>query len=282
MKINPGPMEEDLSWSPSAKENLSLAFLDDPRVLVHIFYPRRDIGSNLEASNRSVVSFHMEDGTRVDGVMHMADKSSPNILFFHGNGETAYDYDDIGPVYGEMNINFCIVDFRGYGTSEGTPKYISMLKDAESIFRQYLALIKEKGFTGKVFVMGRSLGSASALKIASSHPEEVSGLILESGFAHTFNLLVNLGVNPRLLDGSKEHLISNQEMMKGAKMPVLVIHGEEDEIIPLEDGLDLYAAATNENKNMLVIPEAGHNTLMLYGLEEYMEAIKRFVEIPAF
>ena len=37
----------------------------------------------------------MEDGTRVDGVMHMADKSSPNILFFHGNGETAYDYDDI-------------------------------------------------------------------------------------------------------------------------------------------------------------------------------------------
>jgi hypothetical protein len=275
-------MAEDLSVSPSAKENLSLAFLDDPRVLVHVFYPRRDIGSNLEASNRSVVSFHMEDGTRIDGVMHIANKSFPNILFFHGNGETAYDYDDIGPIYGEMNINFCVVDFRGYGTSEGTPKYTSMLKDAESIFRQYLALIKEEGFTGNVFVMGRSLGSAPALKIASSRPEEVSGLILESGFAHTFNLLVNLGVNPKLLDGSKEHLVSNQEMMKGAKVPVLVIHGAEDDIIPLEDGLDLYAGASNENKNMLVIPEAGHNTLMLYGLEVYMGAIKRFLETSAF
>ena len=59
-----------------------------------------------------------------------------------------------------MNINFCIVDFRGYGTSEGTPKYISMLKDAESIFRQYLAFIKEKGFTERSLSWGKE---ASAL-----------------------------------------------------------------------------------------------------------------------
>ena len=273
-------MADDLPEHSSAKDDQSLAFIDDPRVLAHVFYPRRNtgLGLRLEVPNRSVISFHTEDGTRIDGVIHTIDKSAPNILFFHGNGETAYDYDDIGPMYGEMNINFCVVDFRGYGTSEGTPKYTYMLTDAKSIFREYLALIKERGFTGKVFVMGRSLGSASALEIASRYPEEVSGLILESGFAHTFNLLVNLGISPRLLDGSKEHLVSNLEMMKRTKLPLLVIHGEEDEIIPLEDGFDLHAAAPNESKNMLVIPEAGHNTLMLYGLEEYMEAVRLFVK----
>ena len=60
--------------------------------------------------------------------------------------------------------------------------------------------------------------------------------------------------------------------------PVLVIHGEIDEIIPASDGRTLYEVARNEIKDLLIIPGAGHNTLMLLGLDEYMEAVGRFVE----
>ena len=57
----------------------------------------------------------------VGGRFHMAEKSAPNILFFHGNGEIVADYDDMGPLYNRMNISFLPVDYRGYGRSTGKP-----------------------------------------------------------------------------------------------------------------------------------------------------------------
>ena len=72
--------------------------------------------------------------------------------------------------------------------------------------------------------------------------------------------------------------MSNLEKMKKVTQPVLIIHGEADEIIPVSDGLDLYRTARNEAKEILIVPGAGHNTLMLLGLEDYLEAIGSFVE----
>ncbi len=268
-------------------ETNQLSFLDDPRILIHVFYPRREERHNPEkaevSSERSVgaaVSFKVDENINIEGQSYLSGSSAssaPNLLLFHGNGETAYDYDDIGPVYADSGINFFVVDYRGYGTSGGSPTFSGMLKDAVKIFQDFALLLKDKGLSGNVFIMGRSLGSAPALEVALKFPDKVSGLIIESGFAHTYNLLTTLGVDPLLLDPEKERLVSNLEKMKKASMPVLVIHGELDEIIPPSDGLDLYKAAGTDDKELLLIPGAGHNTLLLYGLKEYLRAISGFV-----
>lgn len=254
------------------------SFLDRPEILMYLFYPRRSRPMTETPGTRSSLSFSMEDGTNVDGVMHLAGRSAPNILLFHGNGEVAADYDEIGPLYTRIGINFSVVDYRGYGTSGGSPSYSSMIGDAHQILQQFVDLLEESGLNGPLFLMGRSLGSASALELAMRRPDPIIGLILESGFAHTYQLLINLGVDPRLLDPSKEDMVSNLEKMKKVTQPVLIIHGETDEIIPVSDGLDLYRAARNEVKAILIVPGAGHNTLMLLGLEDYLGAIGSFVE----
>ena len=70
----------------------------------------------------------------VGGRFHMAEKSAPNILFFHGNGEMVADYDEMGPLYNRIGINFLPVDYRGYGRSTGQPTITAMMRDCHVIF----------------------------------------------------------------------------------------------------------------------------------------------------
>jgi pimeloyl-ACP methyl ester carboxylesterase len=125
----------------------------------------------------------VEPDVMVGARLHLEGKSSPNILFFHGNGEIVADYDDLGPIYNQMGINFLPVDYRGYGRSTGTPTVSAMMKDCHVILAYVTDWLREKGYTGSLITMGRSLGSASALELAATHGEKISGLIIESGFA---------------------------------------------------------------------------------------------------
>lgn len=271
-----------MTWKPDDSDPSSS--LDDPRILMHVFYPRKverqptqtaEEGEN--SFKRIMISFQVDENVIIDGLGFLAGSSAPNLLFFHGNGETAYDYDDIGPLFAHMGINFFVTDYRGYGTSGGSPTFSRMIKDAEAIFRKFMDLLNERGFVGRIFVMGRSLGSAPALELCLKFPGRIRGLIIESGFANTYKLLIALGVDSRLLRPEEEASVSNLEKMKRVSLPVLVIHGEEDEVIPLSDGLDLYKVAVTEDKELLLVPNAGHNTLLLYGLKEYLKAVKSFV-----
>jgi len=257
------------------------SFLDRPEITRYVFYPRRTGPTSEIPGRRHTFSFSVDSDVNIDGVIHFAEESAPNapnILLFHGNGETVADYDEISTLYNERGINFAVVDYRGYGTCGGSPSYSTMTTDAVCIFPQYLDILKECDLSGPVFVMGRSLGSAPALDLAVRFQDRISGLILESGFAHTYRLLEKLGVDPRSLDGSRELLVSNLEKMKKVRLPVLIIHGEIDEIIPLSDGQALFKAVSHRVREILVIPRAGHNTLLILGFREYMEAISRFIE----
>ncbi|HWQ20456.1 MAG TPA: alpha/beta fold hydrolase [Methanotrichaceae archaeon] len=248
--------------------------MDDTRISSKIFYPRRSQPVKA-APDRSALAFEVDEGIALTGVMHLSNESAPNILLFHGNGEVAVDYDDIGPLFTGLGINLSVLDYRGYGSSGGRPSYSRMLSDATMLFPEFKDLLKERGLNGRIFIMGRSLGSAPALELASR--EDVSGLIIESGFAHTYDLMIRLGVDHALLDISKEGLVSNLSKIERTTCPLLIIHGEMDEIIPLSDAVDLYNNAKSRTKELVIIPRAGHNTLLFYGQDKYMSAIERFI-----
>lgn len=261
----------------STLEVEKIRYFDIPNISNLLFHPRKSkpIENTVE---KFQISFNVENGVMVTGIFHYSNKNSPTILFFHGNGEIANDYDDIGPIYNSMNINFCVVDFRGYGTSDGSPTCSSLFADSGVIFSNFKKFLKKRQLNGPIYIMGRSLGSSSAVYIAKLFKSHLKGLILESGYAHTYKLLNRIGIDTSNLDPNMEKYISNLSLIKGVKLPTLIIHGSNDKIIPLSDARDLYKSIKDDMKDILIIPHAGHNDLLYYGMNDYMDAIKEFVQ----
>lgn len=251
--------------------------LDRPEVLNFLFHPRPDWGPAAGSLDAQDIFIPVAADVTIGARFHLAAPESPNILFFHGNGEIVSDYDDLGPIYRSMGISFLPVDYRGYGRSGGTPSVTSMMRDCHRVFDHLRRWLKENGYWGPVVVMGRSLGSASAVALAAAYPEFVAGLIIESGFADTAPLLRLLGVNLDALGLTDNHLMQNLAAMYQVTCPVLVIHAENDHIIPFSDGEALFNACPSGSKQFLPIPHADHNTLMAVGFENYMAAIRDFI-----
>ncbi|OPY83572.1 MAG: Alpha/beta hydrolase family protein [Syntrophorhabdus sp. PtaU1.Bin153] len=151
-----------------------------------------------------------------------------------------------------------------------------MIRDSHPIFQGFIAFLKEKEYTGDLFVMGRSLGSAPAIEVAYHYQEQLKGLIVESGFAGARNQLKRLGVTHLFKDVKDVVGFGNDLKIKEITIPTLIIHGEEDEIIPAQEGRTLYGLSGSPSKSSLFVPGAGHNDLMTRGLEAYMAAIEKF------
>jgi alpha-beta hydrolase superfamily lysophospholipase len=248
--------------------------LDRPDVLRVLFYPRRDASPDDEQT----VRFWINEDIEIGGKIHPAAENAPLILLFHGNGEIAADYDFIASLYNEIGISLMIADYRGYGKSGGTPTASTLLNDAIEVFRSVGAVLSERKMKPeKLFVMGRSLGSAPALEIASRAGDKISGLIIESGFVDTLALIERVG-GPRLSHLNEEGCgFNNIAKIKRVNVPALVIHGEEDFIIPMEEGELLFRSCGSKKKEFLSIPGAGHNDLLMRDRRGYFGAIRKLV-----
>jgi uncharacterized protein len=249
---------------------------DQPEILRVLFHPRPEWGAAANGSNVHAVLIPVTSGDLIGARFHISEKTQPNILFFHGNGEIAADYDDLGAIYNQHSINFLVVDYRGYGASTGHPTVTAMMADCHNIFDFVESWLKQNNFTGPLLVMGRSLGSASAIELALGHQEDISGLILESGFADEAPLLTLLGVPLPLAEKLRKTGFQHIEKIKGMFLPILVIHAEYDHNIAFSQGRALYEAAGSNDKRFLKIMDADHNTIFARGLPEYMGAVAGF------
>ena len=248
--------------------------LDQPHILQFVFYPREDWAPPPPGAVDHSVP--VEDGISISCRFYPASESAPNILFFHGNGEVVYDYDGIASLYKGESINLFVADYRGYGQSGGMPSFSNTVADAHIIFNYFRDTLQASGYRGPLFVMGRSLGSLSAVELASSDLQEFKGLIIESGFASAGRLLsylIPIFQSPNLGEFEKATL----EKIHSITMPVLLIHGQYDEIIPHEQAEVFYQNVGSEDKKLLTIPGAGHNDIMLVGMQQYFSAIREFV-----
>jgi alpha-beta hydrolase superfamily lysophospholipase len=256
---------------------MSLSILDDPRVLNVLFYPRKQMGLPFSTFDQRDILIETGEGITLGGRLYPAGEHAPAILYFHGNGEIAADYDDIAPLYQKESITLLVVDYRGYGRSQGSPTASSLLTDAVSSFTSLDGIISGNGLSPtRLFAMGRSLGSAAAIEVAEHAGNRLAGLIIESGFAHTFALLSRLGVHIEDADEERDGF-GNLSKIKRLELPTLIIHGGEDMLIPPSEGRALYASCAAERKQLVIIPGAGHNDLMYRGREQYFHSIREFV-----
>jgi alpha-beta hydrolase superfamily lysophospholipase len=254
------------------KTPLDVSLFDRPEIAQYIFYPRRDPAPPAAGMLYPVA---MEKEVSIVCRLYPAPKGIATILYFHGNGETAGDYDLISTLYTNLGISLFVADYRGYGLSSGTPSFSHIIRDALPIFARLKEILVARGDAKAIFVMGRSLGSAPAIEVASQSPEAVAGLIIESGFSDAFRLLGFIGL-PVDIPPQGEGF-PNGAKMRGIHLPTLLIHGAEDHLIPLSEAEELYRLCGAEAKQLVVIPQADHNTLMMVGRRQYFHAIEEFI-----
>jgi hypothetical protein len=250
---------------------------DRPEILMFLFHPRPEWGKTGSGEPCEEVLIPVEPDVFVGGRFYLARPEAASILFFHGNGEIVADYEDLAPLYTRMGINFLPVDYRGYGRSTGRPTITSMMRDCHVIFDYVQGWRAKNGLRGPLLVMGRSLGSASALELIASYDTQIDGLIVESGFAYAEPLLELLGVRMKALGLTEESGFRNVDKIRTFPKPTLIIHAEHDHIIPFSEGQALYRACPATEKRLLMIPGANHNDIFSKGMSAYMEAVKGLV-----
>ncbi len=244
--------------------------LDHPNISNNSFYPRRNWIPVPPGAVEHMIT--VEDGVSLSCRFFPSGATNPTILFFYGNGETDVDYDEIAPFYLQIGVNFFIADYRGYGASGGSPTDSSMLSDAHKVIGGLQAILSHGGYSGPVYVLGRSMGRHPAFELGASAPELVKGMIIESGRPTLGQFLHGL-----------EHTLAttleaaHRDKVRSIQLPVLVIHGEEDSLAPVQQAIDMYHDFVSPNKRLLTIPGAGHNNLLNLGFKEYFEAIRGFV-----
>jgi len=262
-------------------DEMTHPIFDRPEVLRVLFHPRRD--NSMTPKGVHSVAVEVEPGVSVRGRLYPAAPDSPAILYYHGNGEIAADYDNIAGLYNQLGITLLAMDYRGYGASDGKPTASNMIGDAAIAFNAIGSIFESYGLhPQRLYVMGRSLGSAVAIEIASiagvspAPQQRLAGLIIESGFADSLALLARMGVQIQGADENKDG-IGNVLKVSRIKIPTLIIHGQEDKLIPVAQGLVLYRFCAAQDKLLVLIPGAGHNDLMMVGTAQYFEAIRTFI-----
>jgi fermentation-respiration switch protein FrsA (DUF1100 family) len=214
-----------------------------------------------------VLTITSSDGTPLTAV-HLPNPSADyTILYSHGNAE---DLGVIAPVLARLNAwGFAIFayDYRGYGMSGGRSSERSAYHDADAA---YAYLTDALGVPpSRIIAYGRSVGSGPSVELARRAP--LAGLVIESGFTSAFRVVTRLSVLP--FDRFR-----NIDKIGRVSCPVLVMHGVDDEIVPLSHGRALYRAA-HSPKRALWVDGAGHNDVMLVAGERQREVLQDFTAL---
>jgi hypothetical protein len=249
--------------------------LDSPMVTSMLFYPRPARPGTSSIPNTRDGTFQIAEGVHLGWRLFRPADPASVILFFHGNGEIAADYDPLAPLFFGVNAALLVVDYRGYGWSSGRPLTSALTRDAEAIMPTLPDALGDLA-ARPLFVMGRSLGSAPASHLAWRLPERFRGVILESAFSDMPSVVARLGL-PIPLPASDDLPLNNVGKIAQTDLPLLVIHGEQDQLLPVENGQRLYDASPAPRRTILRVPGAGHNDVMVADTEAYFGAIREFI-----
>lgn len=211
------------------------------------------------------------DDLRLHGWFVPAAEERAVLLFLHGNaGNVSHRLDSL-EIFHALGLSVLIIDYRGYGRSEGRPSEDGLYRDGQAAM-DFLAGELQVA-PGEVLVFGRSLGAAVAAHVAARNP--VAGLVLESAFTSVADMGAELypmfPVRPLV-----RHRYPTLETLQEVSAPLLVIHSPEDEIIPFHHGRTLYEHGPEAR---LLLRIAGdHNTGFLRHRERYVAGWRLFMD----
>lgn len=198
------------------------------------------------------------------------------LLYLHGNGvnigvnvEHAYRFHKLG-------FDVLLIDYRGYGRSRGNfPSEKQVYQDVEIVWDY---LINRRGINPQnIFVYGHSLGGAIAIELATRHPS-MSGLIIQGSFTSMQDVVNDMGIY-RIFP---VNLLLHQRFdsitkLRKLEIPIMLIHGLEDGLVPAYMSEKLFAVSPAEIKDLYLVPGAGHNNVAATAGDEYLDRVSGFV-----
>jgi uncharacterized protein len=241
---------------------LSLIFFFCLRQLEHMmtYHPRAYLPSPewTPPANGQDVWLKVDNRERLHGWFFRAQggPAFATVLYCHGNGGNLTDVGWVAEDLSKRNLDVLVFDYRGYGRSEGRLTDEWGLYDDASAAYDYL--VSEHGVKAEKLVLyGQSLGTTAAIDLASRRP--CGGLIVESGLSSASDMgVVAFPWLPRLLHRLGKNRFESARKIADARCPVLVTHGTNDEVIPVDQGRKLYEAA-REPKRLIIVPGGSHN-----------------------
>jgi hypothetical protein len=187
------------------------------------------------------------------------------VLYSHGNAE------DLGRIRSRLEhlrtlgVSVFAYDYRGYGTSQGTPSEQNAYQDIEAAYRYLTGTLGVS--PNRIILYGRSLGSGTSVEIASR--ESVAGLVLESPFTSTFRVVTQIAIVPF-------DRFDNLRKIDQVQCPVLFLHGTHDRLIPFHHSETLMGQVRSP-KQLIPIQGADHNNLLEIAGSRYDQAIQAFL-----
>lgn len=230
--------------------------------------PVAPVLANARLERASETSLKVSDGIVLKGWQFTPETAdAPVFVYFHGNAGTLMRRAERFRLMTEGGAGLIAFHYRGYGGSGGEPGEAALLDDA----RQIVAEARRRFPGRKLVLFGESLGSGVATQLAVG--TEAAALILDSPFMSVLDrasatypwLPVRFLLN---------HPFRSDLAIGAVRMPVLILHGERDRVVPFGDGQRLFERA-NAPKRFQRYPEAGHVEAFRFGA---MENIRRFLQ----
>jgi fermentation-respiration switch protein FrsA (DUF1100 family) len=231
------------------------------------FYPSRQMVDNpvLAMFTPEDVSFRSEDGVGLHGWLFRAKEPKGSILVLHGNAENISTH--VGSVLWLVpaGYNLFIFDYRGYGRSEGRPTIRGVHLDAQAALDKLLSL---PGIdSGRIVVLGQSIGGSIAVYLVAHtpHKDRIRALVIDSAFS-SYRRIAREKMDDFWITWPFQYpfsLFFNDDYSavkfigQVAPVPLLILHGEQDPIVPVHHGWLLYEAAS-EPKELRITAQPGH------------------------
>lgn len=208
---------------------------------------------------------HLASGNQQITALYLPNPNARfTLLFSHGNAEDIGEDMFFLKMFYDADFSVLAYDYRGYGTSTGKPTENGVYND---VFAAYDFLTQQLHVPpNQIISMGRSLGCGAAIHLAAHRP--VAGLIVEAPFLSAFRVLTRVQVLPW-------DKFNNARDISRIHVPVLIIHGRNDQVVPFWHGEKLFEKA-NQPKTFLPIDGAGHNDVILLAGKKYVAAIQHF------
>lgn len=204
--------------------------------------------------------------------------SKPTVIYFHGNaGNMGFRLPNMTEMFKKCGVNVLSMDYRGYGSSTGTPSEKGINLDANAVIE--FALKHPALTNSKIILFGRSLGGAVSFALAERYSAQVSGIIVENTFT-SISDMVDV-VLP--LVASAKHLVmainwNSLDIVKKLKNAMLFISGDSDELVPPKLMKSLFDNATNSvYKDLYTVNGGGHNDTWVKAREKWYERIREFI-----
>ncbi len=219
------------------------------------------------------LEFHTTDGLTLHGWWFAAAAAAddgPVVLWAHGNAGNLTGRAPHAQVLADEGLSVFLFDYRGYGRSEGEPDEDGIYQDTEAAYR---FLVEERGILAqRLVLLGRSLGSAPAARLSTRVAHAGTILISPLPSAKRMARRMFAGLPVDWFGRAKFPVV---EWVAQRTRPLLVIHGDLDQVIPLEYGREVFAAAAGP-KDFLLLEGVGHNDILAAGGRRYLDAVVAF------